>query len=514
MRPIVLTILDGWGYSKEKVGNAIFNARKPNLDSIEKKYPSVLLQASGLAAGMTWGEAGNSEVGHLTLGAGRIIPQYLTRINRDIQSGYFFENPELIKAISHAKSENSTLHILGLLGSGSVHSYFNHIWALLELLKKNNLSNFYLHFFTDGKDSSPRGSISLLRKLDEYSPGSVSRVATIIGRDFAMDRTGQWDMTQKAYDLWTQGAGEPAHDIYKILEDYHLRGINDSNIPPTVINPDGAIKDGDVLVFFNFREDSMRQIIKPFIDDYFNFFTRKAFERLFVAGFSPYTESTKLHCAYPAPQITNGLAEFLSIHGKTQFHIAETEKYAHVTYFFNGLRNKPFDGETDLLIKSLPESVGTPQMRSNEIISSVIDKLNKDHYDLFVINLANADALAHLGNLEAVKAGVEAIDNELGRLLETVLRKDGVLMITADHGNAERVVYKSSGDPETKHDQNPVPLYLVGREFEKDRSPVEIQVSRQESVGILSDIAPTILELMDLPIPDEMTGDSLLRIIS
>ena len=511
MRPIVLTILDGWGYSKEKIGNAILNASKPNMDAIEQAYPSALLQASGLAVGMTCGEAGNSEVGHLTLGAGRSIPQYLTRINRDIESGYFFENKELLGAINNAKSKNSTVHIIGLLGSGSVHSYFNHLLALIKLLKDKGIENYKLHLFTDGKDSSLQGAIPQLQKLSEYFPESISHIATILGRDFSMDRTGNWDVTQKTYDLWTKGQGKSKPDVYKALEEYYAKGLHDSNIPPTVIGSGGLIRDGDSLIFFNFREDSMRQIAKVFVDDYFDIFPRKDFKELCVVGFTQYLEELNLKVAYAAPFLSNGLAEYLSANGLKQFHIGETEKYAHVTYFFNCLKNKPFDGETDIFIKSGADSIAEPQMKANDIVTKVIEEMNRNYYDFIVINLANADVLAHLGNLESAIKGIETIDTELGRLSEAVLNKDGILLVTADHGNAERVIYKKSGDPETKHDQNPVPFYLIGREFKKNYSTEDIKESRKEVVGILSDVAPTILGLMQLPVPVEMTGDNLMK---
>lgn len=513
MRPIVLTILDGWGYSKEKVGNAIFNATKPNLSAIEKNYPSLLLQASGWAVGMSWGEAGNSEVGHLTLGAGRTIFQYLTRINQDIESGYFFQNQDLFKAITHAKSNNSTIHLAGLLGSGSVHSYFNHILGLLELMKRNNINDYKLHFFTDGKDSQVQGAISFLKKLDEYVPGSVSNLATVVGRDFAMDRAGQWELTRKAYEMLTSGKGTSTKDIYKQLENYYAQGFSDATIPPTIVNPEGIIRDGDSIIFFNFREDSMRQIVRTFVDSYFDIFPKNRIDNLFILGFTPFIESMDLHIVYPAPLVINSLAEFLSINSKKQFHIGETEKYAHITYFFNCLRNKPFDGETDVFIKSDPDPISTPKMQAGAIVDKVIEQLDRDYYDFFVINIANSDVLAHLGNLESTIAGIESVDYEIGRLSEKILSKDGILLITSDHGNAERVVYKSSGNVETKHDQNPVPLYVVAKEFQKNRSQEEITESVKEAAGILSDIAPTILELMQLPIPAEMTGDSLLRLL-
>lgn len=515
MKPVVLTILDGWGYSRETLGNAVLGAATPNIDEIEKSYPSLLLQASGLAVGMAWGEAGNSEVGHLTLGAGRTIPQYLLRINKEIESGYFFQNRELAKAIDHAKLNKSKIHIIGLLGSGSVHSHFNHLLSLLEMMKRNGVSDYFLHLFTDGKDSPLYGSPSLIKKMEEYFPGNINRIATIVGRNYAMDRNNQWELTQKTYQLWTEGGGEKVQqDVFLAIQHYHEGGFNDSNIPPTTINSDGTIKDGDALIFFNFREDSMRQIIRVFIDEYFNYFERKQKKNLFIVAFTPYVESINLRVAYPAPYVVNGLSEYLSINGKTQLHIAETEKYAHVTYFFNCLRSKPFDGETDLFMESVPNPLDIPQMRASEISSKVIEELDREYYDFMIVNFANPDVLAHFGDLNKVIQGIESVDREVGRIKDAVLEKNGALIISSDHGNAERMVYKSSGDPETRHDQNPVPFYLVAEGLKKQYSQEEIDVLRREPVGLLSDVAPTVLDLMGLKIPAEMTGESLLKTLN
>lgn len=507
-RPIVLAILDGWGYSKHMVGNAVSNAKKPNLNKIEKEFPSLLLQASGLAVGMAWGEAGNSEVGHLTIGAGRTILQYLIRINRDIESGHFFENKELIKAFEHTKKNSSTLHILGLLGSGSVHSYFNHILALLELIRRNDISNYHLHLFTDGKDSGFHEAASLLNKVEEYIPGSISHLATLIGRDYAMDRNNHWDLTQKAYNLWVNGNGEREQDVYQAIENYYAHGFNDSNLPPTIFNLKGIIKDGDSLIFFNFREDSMRQSVKVFADEHFSNFNRRLLKNIRITSLSPYFEDTILHSVYPALYISNGLAEVISTNNKTQLHISETEKYAHVTYFFNCLKNKPFSGETDMFIPSKLDPLDNPEMGTDEITDQVIKELERQHYDFILINFANADTLAHFGNLEKTILGVEKIDEALGRLKNAVLACNGVMIATSDHGNAERVTYKLSGNPETKHDQSPVPLYLIGNDFRKQHEHENID---ENISGLLSDIAPTILNLMNIEIPSEMNGVNLLE---
>ena len=512
MRPLVLTILDGWGYSKQKHGNAILNAKIPNIDSVQQNYPSLLLQASGKAAGMTWGESGNSEVGHLTIGAGRVIFQYLSRINKAIDHESFFTNNVLTKAVRHVHENNSTLHVAGLLTSGSVHAYLAHLFALIDLAKRNNIINLKIHLFTDGKDSGLKEAPVLIKKVEDYlSQVGIGKISTIMGRDFAMDRGQNWDLTKTAYELLTAGAGEKTLDIYKKLDEYYSSGYNDSKIPPTIVDDTGIIGENDALIFFNFREDSMRQITSAFVENDFGIFDRKELNNLYVASLTQYIENPNLHVAFPIPEIKNGLAEALSKNNKKQYHIAETEKYAHVTYFFNCLKNEPFDGETDFLSESVRNPLENPEMKADEIAEKVLSEL--DRYDFFVINFANGDTLSHFGNLEIAVLGVQAIDKALGKIKSAVLEKGGTMIITSDHGNAEAMLYKSSGERETKHNDNPVPFYLVGKEFERRRSDENIESTMKQSSGLLADIAPTILELMGLEKPAEMTGESLLRLL-
>ena len=512
MKPVVLTILDGWGYSKQKHGNAILNAQTPNIDSIQQNYPSLLLQASGKAAGMTWGESGNSEVGHLTIGAGRIIFQYLSRINKAIDNDSFFSNEVLAKAIGHVHENNSILHLAGLLTSGSVHAYLRHLFALIDMAKRNNVINLKIHLFTDGKDSGLKEAPALIKKVEDYlSQVGVGKISTIIGRDFAMDRGKNWDLTKTAYELLTAGVGEKSPDIYAKLEEYYSQGLNDSKIPPTVIDDAGIILENDALIFFNFREDSMRQLAEAFVNKDFNIFQKKELNNLYIASLTRYIESPNLHVAFPIPEIKNGLAEVLSNNNKKQYHVAETEKYAHVTYFFNCLKNVPLDGETDFLSESLKNPLENPEMKADDITEKVLSEL--DRYDFFVINFANADTLSHFGNLEVAVKGIEAIDKAMGKIKSAVLERSGVMIITADHGNAESLTYKSSGESETKHNDNPVPFYLVGKEFERRRSDNDIESTMKQASGLLADVAPTILELMGIEKPVEMTGDSLLHLL-
>lgn len=512
MKPVVLAILDGWGYSKQKLGNAILNAQTPNLDSIQQNYPSLLLQASGRAAGMAWGESGNSEVGHLTLGAGRIIFQYLSKINKAIGDESFFSNEALTGATKHVQDNNSALHLVGLLTSGSVHAYMGHLFALIDLAKRNNISNLQIHLFTDGKDSGLNEAPKSLKKLEEYlTQTGIGRVSSIIGRDFAMDRGKNWNMTKAAYDLLANGIGEKTRDIYSKLDEYYTQDIADSQIPPTTIGDGQPIKSGDALIFFNFREDSMRQIVQPFVDSDFKIFPKKELTNIYVASLTQYLNNPELHAVFSIPEIRNGLSEVLSKNNKRHLHIAETEKYAHATYFFSCLIDESLLGETDIFVESVKNPSKNPEMKAEEIVDKAIEEL--DQYDFIILNFANADILSHLGNLETVIKGIEAIDVAVGKLRAAVLEKNGILIITADHGNAEALTYKATGEMETKHNDNPVPFYLIGKSYERPRSQEEIESKMSEASGLLSDVAPTILELMSIPKPEEMSGESLLPIL-
>lgn len=514
MRPIVLTILDGWGYSPQKIGNAILNARTPNMDSIMANYPSLLLQASGKAVGLTWGETGNSEVGHLTLGAGRIIFQYLSRINKAIETGEFFDNPAMMEAVSHVQKNNSKLHFAGLLTSGSVHAYFNHILALISFASRNNIKNVKLHLYTDAKDSGLREARTLIPKLMDYMNNYPNtKIATVMGRDFSMDRNDNWNLTEIAYNLMVKGVGEKVDDIGKKLDESYAQGLHDNKMPPMLVDSSGTIEDGDALVFFNFREDSIRQITRCFVDDSFDHFQINTFKNLLTVAMTPYLENQNLRVIFPAPQIKNGLAEFLSLSGKKQLHVAETEKYAHATFFFNCLKNEPFEGESDVFIKSTKKPEEEPEMMANEITAKVTEELQRDFYDFIVINFANADIIAHSGNLEKTVRGVETIDACIGKIKDAIFEKNGILVITADHGNAESITSKG-GDEESRHNMSPVPFYIVVREYERPRTEEELKEAFSGSKGIIADVAPTIVEMFGIPKPQEMTGESLFKLLS
>ena len=508
MRPIVLTILDGWGYSNQKVGNAIATAGTPNIDDIAHNFPSMLLQASGTAVGMSQGEAGNSEVGHLTISAGRIVFQYLSRINKAIENGEFFNNQTLKEVAAHIQKNNSVFHIAGLLTSGAVHAHYSHIIALVKFAK-DNVIPYRLHLFLDGRDSGLKEGAELLKKLSA-DLGDLSSLASVIGRDFAMDRSNNWKLTESAYNLLVNGTGNSSSDVFATLNDYYKRNITDADIPATVINS-SPIRPGDAIVFFNFREDSMRQLVRVFTEPGFDNFLPKVPDNLYAAGMTKYTESKELHAIIPPPEIKNCLAEVLADNGKKHLHIAETEKYAHVTFFFNGLHNKPFDGETDIFVESLEDPLQNPEMKAAAIADKVCIELDRDGYDLYVINFANPDILAHLGVLDAAVKGVRAVDAAVGKLKNKILEKNGVMLITADHGNAESMIYKGTGEKETRHDDNPVPFYLVASEYAHAISQEKLEQSRASAAGLLADVAPTVLALMGLVQPAEMTGQSLLQ---
>ncbi|WKZ27216.1 MAG: 2,3-bisphosphoglycerate-independent phosphoglycerate mutase [Candidatus Paceibacterota bacterium] len=510
-RPVVLAICDGWGFSRQSVGNAIFAAGTTNFDAIGKTYPSTLLQASGKSVGLDWGELGNSEVGHLSLGAGRIVLQYSARIARAIETKTFFANETLERATAHLQKTSGSLHLIGLLTSGTVHASFPLLIALIDYAKQKNITKLYLHLFGDGKDSGLKEAPELLAKVRKHiAESGVGVIATFVGRNFSMDRDNNWDLTAQAYALFTQGTGEKITDLEATLQSYYAKGTNDNAIPPLVLDEKGIVKDGDAIVLFNFREDSIRQLGQMFAQEPFDRVPVKRPQNTFCALMTPYFDQEGLPVVFPAPSIKNNLAEFLSSQGLRQLHVAETQKYAHVTYFFNGLNNTPFPGEDDVLIESHKKAKEHPEMRAKEIADTVVEALQTDEYDFIVLNFANADILAHAGDLEGATKGAKLIDESIGRIRDAVLARNGIMIITSDHGNAESLVYKSTGDIETKHNANPVPFYLIAQEYAGQRTIDHLSETKGDSMGVLGDVAPTIVALMGLQKPPEMSGDSLL----
>ena len=528
-RPIVLVIIDGFGVPSEKANSTWEIARRPNFAEMEKFFPFTTLQASGIAVGLPWGESGNSEVGHLTIGAGKIIHNYLPKISSSIKDGSFFKNNAFTGAINHVKNTGGSLHFMGLYSTGTVHSYFEHLRALLDLAKKNDLPVF-LHLFTDGKDAYKKEGFEFYKELEILLAKDYPRIkiVSIVGRGYAMDRNGDWEKTKKAYELFTDGRGVLFNSTSEYIKNQYDMGFTDDIIEPGVLSgaeKEGRIKDGDSVIVFNFREDSVRQITQSFAEDTFSFFPRKKVENLFFVTMTEYDKN--LPCfsddlspavggscpaAFKSAEIENPLAKIISESGLRQLHIAETEKYAHITYFLNGGTEAPFDGEDRILV---PSADGghydeKPEMSTSEITENVLENLAK--YEFIAVNFANADMVGHTGNMEATAKAIEKVDECVGKIALNVLKLDGVLIITSDHGNAEEKVYKFSGENKTKHSINPVPFFLIGNDFKKsdELSGEGIDKNYKETLGTLSDIAPTILELLNIAPPEEMTGRSLI----
>ncbi|MBI2003585.1 MAG: 2,3-bisphosphoglycerate-independent phosphoglycerate mutase [Parcubacteria group bacterium] len=518
MKQVALLILDGWGWSKEKAGNAIFEAKTPNMDFLKKNYPFFLIQASGLAVGLPPLKEGNSEVGHLTIGAGRIIFQHLTVIDESIKNGSFFKNETFARLMSHVEKNGSKLHLLGLLTSGTVHASLEHLLSLIKHLRREGAPGpVLLHLFTDGKDSGKKESLNLLEKLEKeiaVNPGSGQKakikIATLIGRDFAMDRDNNWELTQKAYGLLTWGLGEKVENLKESVAAEHLRGKVDEIIPPLVKDEMETIEDGDGVLFFNFREDSARQLTRAFTDDDFNFFKAKRFKNLFFATMTDYGRGLKAKPIFKREKIKNTLAEVLDRQNIKQLHIAETAKYAHVTYFLNGLREEKFKNETDLLIPSNGDILQNPKMKTEEIAKSVVEELEKPDFKFVVVNFANPDMLSHTGDYQATIQGIRAVDEAIGEIYEAAQKKEAVILITGDHGNAENLIYSGTGEKESRHNSNPVPFLAVGKKFKKEKDGQELASEETEIKGMLQDVAPTVLKLLEVEKPAEMTGINLL----
>jgi len=520
-KPVILVILDGYGRGPENAANAIFKAKKPNIDFIEKNFPMTNLQASGIAVGLPWGEEGNSEVGHLNLGSGRIVYQYLPRIIFAIRDGSFFQNPKLIGAAEHVRKNDSALHIMGLIGSGNVHSCIDHLYALLEFAKRENLEKVFIHAFTDGRDSPPNEALGFFEKLENKINRDYpfARIVGLIGRCYGLDRNNNWDKTEKTYRLLTENKGLIFPDVKSAIKAHYDQNIMDEFIEPVVIGSDNQmpefIKDGDALINIDFREDSARQLARVFVDEEFDKFERKKINNLYFAAMTRYENNLPIHVLFEPLKIENSLAKVVSGAGKKQLHIAETEKYAHITYFFNGGLETPFPNEDRILIPTKHEDdfSGHPEMSAGEITSKVIEAINSGEYSLIIVNYANADMVGHTGNFDSTVAAIEFLDGEIGQLMAEALKKNIVLIITSDHGNADEKINLLTGAPQTEHTSNPVPFYLIANEFKREKTPEDFEVYRSEIKGILADVAPTVLELLELLKPPEMTGGNLLKLL-
>ena len=508
-KPVVLMVLDGYGLNEKTEGNAIAMANTPVMDKLMAEYPFVKGNASGLAVGLPDGQMGNSEVGHMNIGAGRIIYQDLTRITKDIEDCTFFENKVLLQAIENCKKNNSDLHLWGLLSDGGVHSHNSHLYGLLEMAKKNGLENVYVHAFLDGRDTPPASGKDYVQQLeDKMKEIGVGKIASLSGRYYAMDRDNNWDRVKLAYDSLVTGEGVKATDAVKAVEDSYANDKTDEFVLPTVITdengqPLSLVKDGDSVIFFNFRPDRAREITRAFCDDKFTGFERD-FLKLTYVCFKDYDETipNKL-VAFEKEEIKNTFGEFLAAHGKKQLRLAETEKYAHVTFFFNGGVEDPNVDEFRLLVNS-PKDVATydlkPEMSAPEVGMDLVEAIKSDKYDVIVINFANPDMVGHTGVIPAAVKAVERVDSLVGDAVQAVKDVDGVLFICADHGNAEKMIDYETGAPHTAHTTNPVPFILVNAD----------PSWKLREGGCLADIAPTLIEVMGMEQPKEMTGKSLL----
>jgi len=516
-RPFVLIVMDGWGINPRKEGNAITLGRTPNIDKIASQWPHTAVKTSGAAVGLPEGQMGNSEVGHQNIGAGKRVLQDYTRVSASIEDGSFFRNPALLKAIEHVKKNSSQLHICGLLGNGGVHAHESHLEALLRLAQIHDVERVYIHSFTDGRDTSPTGGIEFMKLLQararEIGGEHAAKVATVSGRYYAMDRDNRWDRTGMTYLAMTRGEGQRASSAVTAIQQSYDKDITDEFIIPTVVMEDNhpvvEIKAGDALIHYNFRPDRARQLTKAFVmkelppqaEGKFNRGPR--LDDLAFVMMTAYEEGLNADVAYRADEVEMPLARVISDAGLLQFHTAETEKYAHVTYFINGRREIPYPGEDRLLVPSqkVPTYDLKPEMSAAGITETAVERIRSGQYDMVIMNYANADMVGHTGVIEAAIKGVEAVDTGVGRVAEATLAVGGGLLITADHGNAEQLIYYDTGKPFTAHTTFPVPLYLV--------VPQLVQ-AKLRTDGILAHVAPTILQIMGIPQPKDMTGRSLI----
>ena len=507
-KPTVLMILDGYGLNEKTEGNAVKEAKTPVMDKLMQEYPFVKGYASGMAVGLPDGQMGNSEVGHLNMGAGRIIYQELTKITKEIQDGDFFKNPALLDAVKNAKDKGTSLHMFGLLSDGGVHSHNTHLYALLELAKKEGLSKVYVHCFLDGRDTPPASGKDYVQQLsDKMQEIGVGEIASVMGRYYAMDRDNRWDRVELAYNAMVKGIGHTADSGVAAVQQSYDDGKNDEFVIPTVVVKNGApvatIQDEDSVIFFNFRPDRAREITRTFCSDDFDGFKRGSRIKTCYVCFTEYDETIpNKEVAFHKTAITNTFGEFLAANNLKQARIAETEKYAHVTFFFNGGVEEPNEGEERILVKSpkVPTYDMQPEMSAYEVCDNLVNAIKSEKYDVIIINFANPDMVGHTGIENAAVKAIEAVDGCVGRAVEAIKEVDGQMFICADHGNAEQLVDYETGEPFTAHTTNPVPFILVN---------ADPSYTLREG-GVLADIAPTLIELMGMEQPKEMTGKSLL----
>lgn len=504
----MLMILDGFGVNEKTEGNSVKLANTPNLDEILQKNPNTIIHTSGLEVGLPEGQMGNSEVGHTNIGAGRIVYQDLAKITKAIEDGDFFSVPEFVKAIENCKKNNSKLHIMGLLSDGGVHSHNRHLYALLEMAKRKDFENVFVHCFMDGRDTPPASGEGYITELEEkMKEKGIGQIATISGRFYAMDRDKRWERVSQAYNAIVNGEGEKAISAVSAIEESYQKEVFDEFVKPTVITnkngePVAKLENGDSVIFFNFRPDRAREITRSIVDKDFDGFETQKLDTYFVC-MTPYDETMpNVDVAYRKEELKNTFGEYISNKGLKQLRIAETEKYAHVTFFFNGGKEEQYIGEDRILVPS--PKVETydlkPEMSAYEVTDKVVEAIKSEKYDSIILNFANPDMVGHTGSVDAAIKALEAIDECVGNVVEAINEVNGVLLITADHGNCEQMVDYKTGEPQTAHTTNPVPLAIVG-----------LPVNKKIKEGRLADLAPTMLDLMGLEKPDEMTGESLLE---
>ncbi len=504
-KPYALIILDGYGVNEIHEGNAIYAAKTPNMDRYMQECPHSIVHASGMDVGLPEGQMGNSEVGHTNIGAGRIVYQELTRITKSISDGDFFENPVLLAAVENCKKNNSALHLMGLLSDGGVHSHNQHLYGLLKLAKEKGLTDVHVHCFLDGRDVPPSSGAEFVESLVENIRAiGVGDIATVMGRYYAMDRDNRWERVEKAYNAMVLGEGETCESAVTAVKESYNNGVTDEFVVPTVVVKDGApvgkMEKNDSIIFFNFRPDRAREITRTIVDPAFEGFDREYFENFYVCMTQYDASMPNVEVAFKPESLTNTFGEYISQKGLRQLRIAETEKYAHVTFFFNGGVETVCDGEDRALINS--PKVATydlkPEMSAYEVTDEAVKRIESGDYDVIVLNFANCDMVGHTGDFEAAVKAVEAVDECLGRVIDALQKMDGVALITADHGNADQMVDNENGGAFTAHTTNVVPLVLIGKQ-DASLKP-----------GRLADLAPTMLDLMGLDKPAEMSGESLL----
>jgi len=521
---ICLVILDGWGIGQKNFSNPIYQADLKFIKEIEQNYPLLSLQASGTAVGLPYNQAGNSEVGHLTLGTGQIYYQYPVRISQSIQNGTFFQNPTLLNIYQFVKNNQSALHLVGLFSDSIVHSSYDHLLALLDLAKKFDLKKVYLHLITDGRDSSPQEAQKLIPKLlEDIRIRGRGEIASLGGRFYAMDRDKNYNRTEKYYNLLVFGKGKVVSDPQKYLSESYASGITDEFILPALIGDSQepsslkTFQEGDGVVFFNFREERMRQLLEPFFMENFSYFPTKKFQNLKIVTFTKYRKDFPFPVAFLPQSIEVCLAKLLSSVGKRQIHIAETEKFVHVTYFFNGLKENPFPGEYWVAVPSIKalRIDSYPALRAREVTNRTLQAMEENIYDFILINYANGDLIGHTGNFQAGIQAAKVIDEELKKIVINGLDFGYTLLITSDHGNLEQMKNPLNAEVDTEHNNNLVPFYFVDKraKLKEPRKEEEVYDFKMVASGMLSDVSPTILDLLGLEASKEMTGQSLLPIL-